>query len=64
MADSAAEFLVSGDRALVRKCKNPGCILYFYDTTRNHARAWCSMNACGNRMKVAAHYRRHRESEA
>jgi predicted RNA-binding Zn ribbon-like protein len=61
IAESAAELLSSGDLTLVRKCQNPRCILYFYDTTKNHARRWCSMNACGNRAKVAAHYRRARE---
>lgn len=29
------------------------CILFFYDTTKNYSRRWCSMSACGNRMKVA-----------
>jgi predicted RNA-binding Zn ribbon-like protein len=61
IAESAAELLSSGDLTLVRKCQNPRCILYFYDTTKNHARRWCSMTACGNRAKVAAHYRRTRE---
>lgn len=58
IARSAAELLVSDDRTLVRKCQNPACILFFFDTTRNHARRWCSMTTCGNRAKVAAHYRR------
>jgi predicted RNA-binding Zn ribbon-like protein len=29
-------------------CKNQACILYFYDTTKNHRRNWCSMGICGN----------------
>ncbi|MET0552022.1 MAG: CGNR zinc finger domain-containing protein [Vicinamibacteria bacterium] len=58
VAESAASLLTSGNLALVRKCENPACILYFYDTTKNHGRRWCSMSACGNRAKVAAHYRR------
>jgi len=28
-------------------------VLYFYDTTKNHRRQWCSTAACGNRHKVA-----------
>lgn len=64
IAESARDFLADGDRSLVRKCRNPECILFFYDTTKNHARAWCSMSACGNRTKVAAHYRRRRTSGA
>lgn len=61
IAESAAALLSDGDLTLVRKCQNPRCILYFYDTTKNHARRWCSMTACGNRAKVAAHYRRTRD---
>lgn len=58
IAESAAELLSDRGHAPVRKCQNPGCILYFSDTTKNHSRRWCSMTACGNRAKVAAHYRR------
>jgi predicted RNA-binding Zn ribbon-like protein len=60
IAESAAELLSRDDLGLVKKCESPRCILYFYDTTRNHARRWCSMTACGNRAKVAAHYQRTR----
>jgi predicted RNA-binding Zn ribbon-like protein len=58
IAESAADFLSTGDLTLVAQCQNPQCILFFYDTTKNHARRWCSMAVCGNRAKVAAHYRR------
>jgi predicted RNA-binding Zn ribbon-like protein len=60
LAESASHLLCSGDLSLVKKCQNPACVLYFYDTTKNHARQWCSMSICGNRMKVAAHYQRKR----
>ncbi len=58
LAEAASELLCVGDLSLVKKCRNDACILYFYDTTKNHARQWCSMGLCGNRIKVAAHYRR------
>jgi predicted RNA-binding Zn ribbon-like protein len=58
LAETASELLCAGDLSLVKKCRNDACILYFYDTTKNHARQWCSMGLCGNRIKVAAHYRR------
>jgi predicted RNA-binding Zn ribbon-like protein len=58
VAESAATLLSTDDLSLVRACQNPECVLFFYDTTKNHARRWCSMAACGNRAKVAAHYRR------
>jgi predicted RNA-binding Zn ribbon-like protein len=60
VAESARDLLVGGGLARVRKCRNPECILYFHDSTKNGARAWCSMSACGNREKVASHYRRQR----
>lgn len=60
LAEAASDLLCRADFGLIKKCGNPACILYFYDTTKNHARNWCSMQLCGNRMKVAAHYRRKR----
>ncbi len=60
IAESASDLLCYSDFSLIKKCENPDCVLYFYDISKNHARRWCSMNICGNRMKVATHYRRHR----
>lgn len=60
LAEGASDLLCRTDFALIKKCGNPACILYFYDATKNHTRNWCSMQMCGNRMKVAAHYRRSR----
>lgn len=60
VAEAAAHLLTEADPALIRKCANPACVLYFYDTTKNRARRWCSMAGCGNRMKVTAFYRRQR----
>ena len=60
LAEAAANLLCTCDLSLIKKCQNPLCVLFFYDTTKNHARHWCSMTLCGNRSKVAAHYRRHR----
>ena len=58
VAESACDLLAYGDLSLIKKCENVACVLFFYDTTKNHSRRWCSMSACGNRMKAAAHYRR------
>ena len=60
IAQSASDLLCHGDLALVRRCANPACGAFFYDTSKNHTRRWCSTTGCGNRMRVAAHYRRHR----
>ncbi len=58
VAEAAADFLCQADFSRVRKCDNPPCLRYFYDLSKNHARRWCSMTVCGNRMKVAAYHRR------
>jgi predicted RNA-binding Zn ribbon-like protein len=54
VAHLAANFFSSADYSSIRKCENPDCILFFYDTSKNHTRRWCSMDLCGNRAKVAA----------
>jgi len=58
IARSMADLVASGGRE-VRKCANPRCVRYFRDRSRSGRRRWCSMAVCGNRMKVAAHLRRH-----
>lgn len=60
VAESAAWVLEHGDPSLVRRCEGPSCVLYFYDTTKNRSRRWCSMEGCGSRVKAAAYYRRTR----
>jgi predicted RNA-binding Zn ribbon-like protein len=59
IARSAAELLVEGPGAPIRRCANAGCRLFFYDDSRTRRRRWCSMSRCGNRHKVAAFLRRH-----
>jgi predicted RNA-binding Zn ribbon-like protein len=58
VAEAAADLLCHADFSLVQKCENAACLRYFYDLSKNHARRWCSMTVCGNRMKVAAYHRR------
>jgi predicted RNA-binding Zn ribbon-like protein len=62
IAESAADFLCYANFGFLRKCENASCVLYFYDTTKNHRRRWCSMKACGNQAKAAAFYRRKKHS--
>lgn len=59
IARSTAGLAVSGRGVEVRRCANPRCVLFFRDGSRARRRRWCSMAVCGNRMKVAAHARRH-----
>ncbi|HYL98007.1 MAG TPA: CGNR zinc finger domain-containing protein [Blastocatellia bacterium] len=58
IAESFGDLLCYADPSLIKKCGNPECVLWFYDTTRSHTRRWCRMSSCGNRAKAAAHYRR------
>lgn len=58
IAKSAAELLRDSDPLRIRQCGNPVCSLYYYDTSKNRTRRWCSMAVCGNRMKAASFYQR------
>ena len=58
LAYEGAQLLASPAAAQLKKCSNPDCVLVFVDTSRNQKRRWCSMETCGNRAKVAKHYRK------
>jgi len=58
IARSAAELIVEGQNAPVKRCANAECRLFFYDDSRTRRRRWCSMAVCGNRHKVAAFLKR------
>jgi len=62
LAQSAAKLFAKADRNRVRKCGQ--CVLHFYDTSRKGTRRWCSMQLCGNRLKVAAYAARQRSGDA
>ena len=54
IAHQIADFLAEANLDYVHRCANTtSCVLYFYDTTKNHRRQWCSVATCGNRHKVA-----------
>ena len=59
IARSAAELVAEGPKAPLRICADPQCGLFFYDKSRNHSRAWCSMEVCGNREKARSFRKRH-----
>jgi predicted RNA-binding Zn ribbon-like protein len=48
----------------VRRCSRAGCVLLFYDTSKNGTRRWCDMAVCGNRAKAATHYERRRPAHS
>ncbi|MFZ2063006.1 MAG: CGNR zinc finger domain-containing protein, partial [Candidatus Binatus sp.] len=60
IAESAASLLCRGDLSRVKECASSDCGAFFYDTSKNRKRRWCSGNVCGNRVRVAAFYERQR----
>ena len=60
VAHSAATLFADVDSNRVRKCGH--CVLHFYDTSKKGTRRWCSMQLCGNRLKVAAYAARQRRT--
>ena len=61
LVDSAARLFTVADRGRVRKCAH--CVAHFQDTSKKGTRRWCSMELCGNRLKVAAYGARHRSRQ-
>jgi len=60
-----AVFLARSNLSYLHRCANTtSCRLYFYDTTKNHRRQWCSLATCGNRHKVAQFRKRQAKSRA
>jgi len=58
VAESAADALVRGELARVKRCAAPDCARVFLDETKNAGRRWCAMAGCGNRAKQAGWRRR------
>ena len=61
LARSLAALFADVDRGRVRKCDQ--CVLHFHDTSKKGTRRWCSMQLCGNRLKVAAYAARQRMAQ-
>ena len=61
IGEALAQLVCTEDFSHVKACEGPACTLLFADHTRGHRRRWCSMAACGNRAKQAAHRHRHRD---
>ncbi|MEV7008383.1 CGNR zinc finger domain-containing protein [Streptosporangium sp. NPDC051022] len=54
----AAIDLLAGPIDAVRHCEGPGCRMLFLPA--HPRRRWCSPELCGNRVRVARYYRRHK----
>jgi predicted RNA-binding Zn ribbon-like protein len=59
LAEGAATLFTDVSRERVRKCGE--CVLHFHDISKKGTRRWCSMQLCGNRLKVAAYAARQRK---
>lgn len=61
MAWSALRETMSGRP---RPCANPEFRRFLLDRGKTNKARWCSMAACGNRMKARRHYQRTRDGAA
>lgn len=59
--DMTVDLLTETEPSRIRKCES--CVVHFFDTSKKGSRRWCSMNLCGNKVKVAAYQRRKRASD-
>ena len=59
--DTTADLLTETESSRIRKCES--CVVHFFDASKKNSRRWCSMNICGNKLKVAAYQRRKRASD-
>jgi predicted RNA-binding Zn ribbon-like protein len=62
VVESAADTLVVGELARVRRCADARCPRVFLDGTKNGRRRWCDMATCGNRAKAARYRAKERHS--
>jgi predicted RNA-binding Zn ribbon-like protein len=51
--------LLGGPRATrIKECEHPDCSLVFLDETQSRRRRWCSMDRCGNLVKIKGYRER------
>jgi len=60
--DATADLFAETESSRIRKCES--CVVHFFDTSKKGSRRWCSMNICGNKLKVAAYQKRKRGDKA
>ncbi|MFI7618230.1 CGNR zinc finger domain-containing protein [Nonomuraea terrae] len=60
IAHQGVELFAGPRRDLLRACQAPNCLLFFLKT--HPRREWCG-SACGNRARVARHYRQHHAAD-
>jgi predicted RNA-binding Zn ribbon-like protein len=50
--------MADGTWTRMKACRADTCRWAFYDSSKNHSAAWCSMQVCGNRAKARGYRRR------
>jgi predicted RNA-binding Zn ribbon-like protein len=58
LGEAAAELLADPAVVKVRQCEADDCVMLFLPV--HPRRRWCSAARCGNRVRVARHYQRHK----
>ncbi|KAA5826098.1 CGNR zinc finger domain-containing protein [Saccharopolyspora hirsuta] len=58
LAEAAADLLTDPLVEALRECEEQNCVMLFVAT--NPRRRWCSAAICGNRVRVARYYKRHK----
>jgi predicted RNA-binding Zn ribbon-like protein len=61
IVDATVDLLTETESSRIRKCES--CVVHFFDTSKKGSRRWCSMNICGNKLKVANYRRRKRREK-
>ncbi len=56
---AVADLMTTPEWQRLKACRDETCRQAFYDQSRNHSRAWCSMEVCGNREKARSFRERH-----
>lgn len=60
LARDAIDLLNGARTARIKECDHPECSLLFFDDSQSSRRRWCSMDRCGNLVKIAGYRRRTR----
>jgi predicted RNA-binding Zn ribbon-like protein len=60
LAEAAVDLLADPAAGRVRACEGPQCRMLFLPA--HPRRRWCSPDLCGNRVRVARYYQRHKST--
>jgi predicted RNA-binding Zn ribbon-like protein len=60
LARDAVDLLNGPRTGRIKECEHADCSLLFFDDSQSGRRRWCSMDRCGNLVKIAGYRRRAR----